>query len=45
MTLLSDGIIYENESELNGGKIKDSNLCGFDGVTDGFKSADFGNEF
>jgi len=37
--------IYENESELNGGKIKGTNLCGFDGISDSYKSAAFGNEF
>ena len=38
-------VIYENEAEMNGGKIKGTNLCGFDGTNDGFKSAEFGNEF
>jgi hypothetical protein len=38
-------IVYEDESELNGGNIKGTNLHGFDGVNDGYKSAAFGNEF
>lgn len=39
------GVVYENESEMNGGKISGSNLCGFDGTNNGFKSACFGNDF
>ncbi len=38
-------IIYEDEAEMNGGTIKGTNLCGFDGINDGFKTAAFGNEF
>ena len=38
-------IIYDDESELNGGNIRGTNLSGFDGVNDGYKSAAFGNEF
>lgn len=38
-------IIYDDESELNGGNIRGTTMCGFDGNNDGFKSAAFGNEF
>lgn len=38
-------IVYENESEINGGIIKGTKLQGFDGVNNGYKSAAFGNEF
>ena len=38
-------IIYENESEMNGGRIKGTNLCGFDGISGSYKTAAFGNEF
>ncbi|XWV24829.1 hypothetical protein QJ856_gp0954 [Tupanvirus deep ocean] len=37
--------IYEDETEINGGKIKGTNLHAFDGINDGFKTAAFGNEF
>jgi len=37
--------IYEDESELNGGIIKGSDLYGFDGINNGYKTAAFGNEF
>lgn len=37
-------IIYENESDMNGGMI-DTNLYGFDGIKDEYKSASFGDEF
>lgn len=37
-------IIYEDELEMNGGKIKGTNLFGFDS-SDGYKTATFGNEF
>lgn len=37
-------IIYENESEMNGGAIS-GNLYGFDGIKDEFKCASFGDEF
>ena len=39
------GIIYEDESSLNGGRILGTNLVGFDRFTDHLKSAGFGNEF
>lgn len=38
-------IVYEDEVEMNGGNIKGTNLHGFDGITDSYKSAAFGNEF
>ena len=38
-------IIYEDEMEMNGGQIKGTNLYGFDGTNDGYKLANFGNEF
>lgn len=38
-------IIYENESEMNGGLLKGTNLCGFDGISGSYKTAAFGNEF
>lgn len=41
----ANNIIYEDESELNGGVIKGTNLRGFDGINNGYKSAAFGNEF
>lgn len=37
--------IYSSESELNGGKLKGSNLSGFDGAVDEYQSAAFGNGF
>uniref|UniRef100_A0A6G6ABM8 Uncharacterized protein n=1 Tax=Borely moumouvirus TaxID=2712067 RepID=A0A6G6ABM8_9VIRU len=37
-------VTYDDESELNGGFIKGTNLQGFDGASD-FKSAAFDNEF
>lgn len=37
--------IYDDESELNGGCIKGCSLYGFDGVTDAFKGANFGDDF
>lgn len=41
----SNQIIYEEESELNGGHINGTSLYGFDGVVDDYKTAAFGNEF
>lgn len=38
-------VIYDNESELNGGLISGSNLCAFDNISDDYKAAAFGNEF
>lgn len=38
-------IIYNNEDENNGGKIKGTDLYGYDGVSDDFKMAAFGNDF
>jgi len=38
-------VIYDNESELNGGNIPGTDLFGFDGVNDAYKTAAFGNEF
>lgn len=35
---------YEDEMEMNGGKIKGTNMCGFDNSNE-FRSAAFGNEF
>jgi|SRR5271154_3403186 len=39
------GIVYENESELNGGTISGTKMHGFDGINDSHKTAAFGNEF
>ncbi|AGF85210.1 hypothetical protein QJ854_gp572 [Moumouvirus goulette] len=39
-----NSVMYDDESELNGGFIKGTNLQGFDGTSD-FKSAAFDNEF
>nr|AEX62657.1 hypothetical protein mv_L452 [Moumouvirus Monve] len=41
---INNTVIYDDESELNGGFIKGTNLQGFDGTSD-FKSAAFDNEF
>jgi hypothetical protein len=38
-------IEYENEVEMNGGKIKGTDMCGFDSTLNDFHSAAFGNEF
>lgn len=38
-------LVYEDESEMNGGIIKGSKLHGFDGIKDGFQSAAFGDGF
>jgi hypothetical protein len=40
-----ESIVYEHETEMNGGKIKGTNLCGFDGIKNDFKSAAFDSEF
>lgn len=40
-----NSVEYEDESELNGGKLSGSNLLGFDGVSGDFKTAAFGNAF
>lgn len=37
--------VYENESEMNGGIIEGTNMYGFDGICDDYKTAAFGNEF
>ena len=39
------GIVYFDESEMNGGKMKGTNLSGFNGVDDRWESAAFGNGF
>uniref|UniRef100_A0A6C0LQR0 Uncharacterized protein n=1 Tax=viral metagenome TaxID=1070528 RepID=A0A6C0LQR0_9ZZZZ len=39
------GIIYKEESELNGGKLIGTNLIGFDGTYDQYDTAAFGNGF
>jgi len=39
------GVVYENESELNGGIISGTKMYGFDGINDSHKTAAFGNEF
>jgi hypothetical protein len=44
-SITNTGITYDDESELNGGKLMGGNLIGFDGVTGSHKSASFGNEF
>ena len=41
----SNNIIYEDESELNGGTLNGTNLCAFDNTNDIYKMAEFGNEF
>lgn len=41
----STSVIYEDESEMNGGNIKGTNLYGYDGINDEYKSAAFENEF
>ena len=41
----STSLVYENESELNGGQLQGTNLCAFDSDTTGFKSANLKNEF
>jgi hypothetical protein len=38
-------IIYDDESENNGGRIKGTNLIGFDGLGESYRAAAFGNEF
>lgn len=41
----SDITIYEDENEMNGGKMKGTNVTGFNGASGKYKSADFANEF
>lgn len=42
----STTVVYENESELNGGLLAGTKeLHGYDGINNSHKSADFGNEF
>lgn len=41
----TSSVIYENESEMNGGNINGSSLHGYDTNVDGFKMAEFDNEF
>jgi hypothetical protein len=42
----STTVVYENESELNGGLLSGTKeLHGYDGINNSHKSADFGNEF
>ena len=38
-------IIYDNESEMNGGMLSGTSMHGYNGSKYGFKSANFGNEF
>ena len=38
-------IVYDDESEMNGGQLKGTNLYGFDGAPENYKMAKFGNEF
>lgn len=43
--ITKDGITYQNESELNGGRLKGTYLKAFDNINDPYKNATFGNEF
>lgn len=38
-------VVYEDESEMNGGKIMGTNLSGFNGYAESHRPASFGNEF
>ena len=40
-----NAIIYDSETEMNGGYIKGTNLYGFDGICSGYTKAIFGNDF
>lgn len=41
----SSSVVYENENVMNGGRIKGTNLHGYDCTQDGYKTAAFGDEF
>lgn len=41
----SSSIVYENENVMNGGRIKGTNLHGYDSIHDGYKTAAFGDDF
>jgi hypothetical protein len=41
----SSSVIYENESDMNGGVLNGTTLHGYDGSAGGFQSANFENEF
>lgn len=40
-----ENIIYEDESEMNGGNISGSNLTGYDGINDEYQMANFNDDF
>ncbi len=43
-SISNSGTVYDDELEMNGGKIKGTNMCGFEGGSE-FRPAAFGNEF